>query len=148
MENNKNHRITLPKGRNGFSSLDVVVRDEPIYQIRSLYELTNAIISTDERYNDCLFLHSTVPAQSSDDFLQLIYGNKDSITQQPKLIGHCISADARMGKVFADFLSHRIPGLRSTRRKAKLFMGASLPFLGFNRNALYLKLGDQGKILR
>ena len=60
MENNKNHQITLPKGRIGFSSLDVVDRDEPKYQIRSPYELTNAIISTDERYNDCFLLHSTV----------------------------------------------------------------------------------------
>ena len=31
MENNKNHQITLPKGRIGFSSLDVVDRDEPKY---------------------------------------------------------------------------------------------------------------------
>ena len=29
MANNKNHQITLPKGRIGFSSLDVVDRDEP-----------------------------------------------------------------------------------------------------------------------
>ena len=108
MENNKNHQITLPKGRIGFSSLDVVDRDEPKYQIRSPYELTNAIISTDERYNDCFLLHSTVPAQNSDDFLQIIYGTEDSILQQPNSIGHCISADARMGKGFADFLSHRI----------------------------------------
>ena len=114
MENNKNHQITLPKGRNGFSSLDVVDRDEPNYQIRSLYELTKAIISTNERYNDCFLLHSTVPAQSSDDFLQIIYGTEDSILLQPNSIGHCISEDARMSKGFADFLSHRIPGLRPT----------------------------------
>ena len=88
MENNKNHQITLPKGRIGFSSLDVVDRDEPKYQIRSPYELTNAIISTDERYNDCFLLHSTVPAQNSDDFLQIIYGTEDSILQQPNSIGH------------------------------------------------------------
>ena len=128
MENNKNHQITLPKGRIGFSSLDVVDRDEPKYQIRSPYELTNAIISTDARYNDCFLLHSTVPAQNSDDFLQIIYGTEDSILQQPNSIGHCISADARMSKGFADFLSHRIPGLRSTCRKAKLFMGQVFPF--------------------
>ena len=45
MENNKNHQITLPKGRIGFSSLDVVDQDEPKYQIRSPYELPNAILS-------------------------------------------------------------------------------------------------------
>ena len=37
MENNKNHQITLPKGRIRFSSPDVVDRDEPKYQIRSPY---------------------------------------------------------------------------------------------------------------
>ena len=79
MENNKNHQITLPKGRIGFSSLDVVDRDKPRYQIRSPYKLTNAIISTDERYNDCFLLHSTVPPQSSDGFSQIIYGTEDSI---------------------------------------------------------------------
>ena len=35
MKNNKNHQITLPRGRIGFSSLDVVDQDEPKYQIRS-----------------------------------------------------------------------------------------------------------------
>ena len=128
MENNKNHQITLPKGRIGFSSLDVVDQDEPKYQIRSPYELANTINSTDERYNDCFLLHSTVPAQSSCELPKIIYGTEVSILQQPNSIGHCISADARMSKDFADFLSHRIPGLRSIRRKARLFMGQVYPF--------------------
>ena len=128
MENNKNHQITLPNGRIGFSSLDVVDRDEAKYQIRSPYELTNAIISTDERYNDCFLLHSTVLAQGSDEFLKIIYGTEDSVLRQPNSIGHCISADARMSKGFADFLSHRIPGLRSACRNARLFMGQVYPF--------------------
>ena len=79
MENNKNHQMTLPKGRIEFPSLDVVDRDEPKKQIRSPFELTNAIISTDEQYNDCSLLHSTVPAQTSDDYLQIIYGTESSI---------------------------------------------------------------------
>ena len=79
MESNKNHQIKLPKGRIGFSSFDVVDQDEPKYQIRSPYELANTIFSTDKRYNDCFFLHSTVPAQSSDEFLKNIYGTKDAI---------------------------------------------------------------------
>ena len=104
MENDENHQITLPKGRIGFSSLEVVNQDEPKYQIRSPYELTNAIISTDERFNDCFLLHPTVPAQSGDEFLQIIYGTESSILQQPNSIGHCISAVARMSESFADFL--------------------------------------------
>ena len=128
MENNKNHQITIPKGRIGFPSLDVVDQDEPKNQKRSPYELTNAIISTDDRYNDCFLSHSIVPAESSDDFLQIIYGTESSIIQQPNSIGHCMSADARMSKSFADFLSHRLLGLRSKCRKAKLFMGQVFPF--------------------
>ena len=88
MENNKNHQITIPKGRNGFSSLEVVDRDDPKYQTRRPYELTNAIISTDERYSDCLLLHSTVLAQSSDGFLQITYWTEDSILLQPNSIGN------------------------------------------------------------
>ena len=57
MENDKNHQITLPKGRIGFSLLDVSDNDEPKYQVRDPYELTNAILSTYEQYNDCFLLH-------------------------------------------------------------------------------------------
>ena len=128
MENIKSHQITRLKGRIGFSSLVVVDRDEPKYQIRHPYKLTNAIISTDERYNDCFLLHSMVPAQGSDEFLQIIYGTEDSTLRQSNSIGHCISADARMSKGFADFLSHRISGLSSKCRKAKPFMGQVYPF--------------------
>ena len=49
MKNNKNHQISLPNGRIRFSAPDVVDRDEPKYEIRSPYELTSAVISTDER---------------------------------------------------------------------------------------------------
>ena len=68
MENNENHQITLPKGRNGFSSLDVSDKDERKYQVRDPYELINAILSTNEQYNDCSLLHSTIPSQSPDEF--------------------------------------------------------------------------------
>ena len=128
MEDIKNHQITLPKGRIGFSSFGVVNRDEPSYQIRSPYELTNVIILTDERHYDYFPLHSTDPAQSNDGFLQIIYGTEASILQQPNSLGHCISADVRMSRGFADFLSHRLLGLRSTCRKACLFMGQVYPF--------------------
>ena len=128
MENNKNHQIPLQEGRIGFSSFDVVDRDELKYHLRSPHELTNAIFSIDKRYNDRFFLHASVPAQSSDKFLQIICGKEDSILQRPNSIGHCIFADARMTKGFADFLSHRIPGLRSACLKAKLLMGQVLAF--------------------
>ena len=128
MENNKNHQITLPKERIGFSSLDVLDQEEPKYQVRSPYELTNAIFATDERYNDYFLLHSTKRAQSSDEFLQIVYGTETSIIQQPNSIGHCISADAKMSRGFADFLSHHIPSLRPACKKARLSKGQVFPF--------------------
>ena len=137
MENNKNYQITLTKGRTGFSALDVVDRDERKYQVRSPCELTNAIISFDERYIECFLLHQTFSAQSDDEFLQIIYGTEISILKQPNSIGYFISADSRTSKGFDDFLCHRYPGLRSTCRKAT-FHGTSLPFLGLNRKTLYL----------
>ena len=82
-ENYKYHWITLPKGRIGFFSLDVLDRDEPKYHIRSPYDPTNAIIYTDDRYSVCFFFHSTVPAQTTDEFLQILYVTEDSILQQP-----------------------------------------------------------------
>ena len=45
MENNKNHQITLPKGRIVFSSLDVADQDEPKYQIRCPHELSSILMS-------------------------------------------------------------------------------------------------------
>ena len=87
MDNNENHQITLPKGQIGFSSLDVVDRDEPKYQIRSAYDFTNAFIATDEWYNGCFLLHSTVPAQNSNDFY------RPSITLKIRFSNNLIQSD-------------------------------------------------------
>ena len=77
MENNKNYKITLLKGRIVFSSLEISDKDEPRYQTRDPYELTNAILLTNEQYNDCFPLHSTIPSQLPDEFLQIVYGNEN-----------------------------------------------------------------------
>ena len=127
-ENNKNHQITLPKGRIGLSSLDVSDEDEPKYQIRDPYELTNAILSINEQYNDCFLIHSTIPSQLPKEFLQIVYGNENSILEQPNSIGLCISGDAQMSKGLAQFLSERVPRLRRTCRRAHLLKDQVFPF--------------------
>ena len=85
IENSKKHHITLGKGWIGFFLLDMIDQDEPEYQTWSPYELTNTIFSTDERYNDCFHLHSTVPSQRSNDFSEIIiiYVTVVSIFQNP-----------------------------------------------------------------
>ena len=146
-ENNENHQITLPSGRIGFSSLDVLDREEPKNQIRSPYELTKAIIATDERSTDCFFLHFTIPAQSGAEFLHIVYGNENSFIQEPNSIGHCISADAKMSEGFADFRSHKIPGLRLTC-KNKTLHWTGFSFLGSYWKTLYLQSRDERTIFR
>ena len=128
MENNKNHQITLPKGRIGFSSLDVSDTDKPKYQVRDPYEQTSAFLSTNEQYNDCFLLHSPIPSQSHDEFLQIVYGNENSILDQPNSIVHCISADAQMSKGFAQVLSEIVPRLRRTCRRANFLKDQVFPF--------------------
>ena len=128
MENNKNHQITLPRGRIGFSSIDVSDKDEPNYQVRDPYELRNAILPIIEQYNDCFLLHSTISSQLPDEFLQIVYGNRNSILEQPNSIGHCISADAQMSKGFAQFLSERVPRPRRICRRANLLKDQIFPF--------------------
>ena len=137
MENKKNHQITLTKGRTGFSCLEVVDLDETKYQTRSPYELTNAIIPTDERHNDCFLLQSTVQAQSSEEFLQIFYGTEDPILQQPNSIRHCISADAQMSKRFCRLLVSQNIWYKINMPQTKTFHLTSLPFLGFNRKTFY-----------
>ena len=84
MESFENHQITLPKWKQiGFSAFDVVDREEPNYQVRSPYELTNVIFSTDERYSDYFLLHSTVPAHSSEEILQIFYETEDQFYNNP-----------------------------------------------------------------
>ena len=128
LENNKNHQITLLKGRIGFSSFDVSDNDEPKYQIRDPYELTNAVLSTNEQYNDCFPLHSTIPSQSHDEFMQKAYGNENLILEQTNSIWHCISADAQMSKGFTQFLSERVPRQRRPCRQASLLRDQVFPF--------------------
>ena len=128
IENNKNHQITLPKGGIGFSSLDVADKEEPKYQIKNPYELTNAIMTTDDKYNDSFHVNSTIPAQSPDDCLQIIHGTEDSILQQPHSNGHCISADAKISKVLAKLLSQQTLGIRDACRRTKLLSRQTFPF--------------------
>ena len=128
MENNKIHQITLPKGRIGFSSLDASDKDEPKYQVRDPYELTNANLSANEQYKDCFLLHSTIPSQLPDEFLQIVYSNENSILEQPNSFGHCISADVQMSKGFAQFLSEKVPRLRRTCRRANFLKDQVFPF--------------------
>ena len=90
--------------------------------------MTNAIFSINEQYNDCFLLHSKIPSQLPDEFIQIVYGNENSILEQPNSIGHCFSADAQMSEGFGQFLSERVRRLRRTCRRANLLKDQAFPF--------------------
>ena len=147
MENKKNYQITLPKGPIGVSSLEVSDKDEPKYQIRDPNEVTNAMRSTNKQYKDCFLLHSTIPYQLPDEFLQIVYGNEKSILEQPNSIGHCISADAEMSKGFSQFFSKRVPRLRRSCRRANLLKDQVVPFWDFSSRRYTYNLVAKEKYL-
>ena len=54
------------------------------------------------------------------EFLQKVYGNENSILEQPNSIGHRISTDAQMSKGFAQLLSERVLRLWRTCRRSNV----------------------------
>ena len=99
---------------NWIFSLDVTNKEEPNYQIRKPYELTKPLTTTDDKYKDCFLLHPLIVAQSSDDSVQIIHGNENSMMEQPNSTGHRISANNKWGRGFAELLSKRILAFEMT----------------------------------
>ena len=60
--------------------------------------------------------------------MQIVFGNENSILEQPNSIGHCLSADTHLSKGFAQFSSKRVPRLRRTCRQANLLKDQIFPF--------------------
>ena len=109
MENYRNHQITLNKGVIGYSSLDISDSDRPKYQIRDCVQMDNSILTEKDQYNECFRLHSTVPREpDSQDKIQILNRNDEIIFQANNAIAHCISADAKMSKGFAETISRRV----------------------------------------
>ena len=114
MENNRNHQITLNnKGVIGYSSLDISDRDKPKYQIRDCVRMVNSILTLNDQYNECFLLHSTVPCEPDlQDKIQILNGNDETIFPANTAIAHCISADAKMSKGFAETICRKVNGLQ------------------------------------
>ena len=129
MENNRNHQITLNKGVIGYSSLDISDYDRPKYQIRDCAQMVNSILTENDQYNEGFLLHSTAPCEpNTQEKIQILNGNDESIFQTNTAIAHCISADAKMSKGFAKTIWRRVNGLHEHCRRAKAIVGSALPY--------------------
>ena len=120
MENNRNHQITLNKGIIGYSSLDILDYDRPNYQIRDCVQMVNSIFRDTDKNNEFFLLRSTVPCKrDTQDKIQILHGNGETIIQANNAIAHCISSDAKMSKIFAATVCRKVNGLQEYCHKAK-----------------------------
>ena len=146
MENNKNHQITLDKGILGYSSLDILDFERPKYQIKDCVKMVDCILSENDQYNECFLLHSTLPHEPDfRDGIRIIIGNDDTIFENQTAIAHCISADAKMTKGFAETISNHISGLQEYCYKSKAFVGSVIPFWDNDANRFIYNLVTKNK---
>ena len=146
MENNKNHQITLDKGILGYSSLDILDFERPKYQRKDCVKMVDCILSENDQYNECFLLHSTLPHEPDfRDGIRIINGNDDTIFENQTAVAHCISADAKMSKGFAETISNHISGLQEYCYKSKAFVGSVIPFWDNDANRFIYNLVTKNK---
>ena len=146
MENKRNHQITINKGVLGYSSLDIIEQEAPKYQIRDHVKMVNSILAENYQYNKCFLLHSTVPHEpDAKNNILIQNGNSETIFETKFAIAHCISADAKMSKGFAETICTRISGLQEFCRKSKPFVGSVIPFWDDESNRFIYNLVTKNK---
>ena len=90
--------------------------------------MVNSILTENDQYNEIFLLHSTVPCESDlQDKIQILNGNDETTSQANTAIAHCISADAKMSKGFAEIICHKVNGLQEYCRKTKPSVGPIIP---------------------
>ena len=91
--------------------------------------MVNSLLTENDQYNECFLLHSTVPCEPDQRVKVLILnGNDETIFQANTAIAHCISADAKMSKGFAETICHRVNGPQEYCRKTKPTVGSIIPY--------------------
>ena len=74
--------------------------------------MVNSIPTEKDQYNEFL-LHSTIPCEpDTQDKIQILNGNNETIFQANTAIAHCISADAKLSKRFAETFCRTVNGLQ------------------------------------
>ena len=149
IENSRNHHITLNKGVIGYSSLDISDYDITKYQIKDYVQLVNYILTETDQTNECFLFHSTVPYEADmQDKIQILNGNDETFFLANTTIAHCISADAKMSKRFAEKANHRVNGLREHCQNAKHIAGSALPYWDPESNSFIYNLVTKSKFFK
>ena len=114
--------------------------------MRDCVQMVNSILTEKDPYNECFLLHSTVPCKPHKrDRIQILNGNDETIFQANTAIAHCISADAKMSKGFAETICRKMNGLQEICRRAKATVGSALPYWDPESNNLISNLVTKSK---
>ena len=133
------------KGVIGYSSLDISDFDIPKYQIKDCVQMVNSILSENDQYNEC-FLQSTVPCEPDMlEKIQILNGNDETTFQGNTVIAHCISADSKMSKRFAETSCRKVNGIQEYCQKAKAIVGSAVPYWDPESNNFFYNLVTKSK---
>ena len=130
----------------GYSSLDISDYDKPKHQIKDFVQMVNSILSENDQYYESFLLPSTVPCEPDlHDKIQIRNGNDEKKFQGNTGIAHCISADAKMSKRFAETFCRRVDGLREYCQRAKTTRGSALRYWDRESNNFIYNLVTKSK---
>ena len=108
--------------------------------------MVDCMLSENDQYIECFLLNSTLPHEPDfRDGIRIIDGNDDTIFENQTAIAHCISADAKMSKGFAETISNHINGLQEYCYKSKAFVGSVIPFWDNDTNRFVYNLVTKNK---
>ena len=110
--------------------------------------MVDCILSENDQYIECFLPHSTLPHEADfKDGIRFIYGNDDTVFEIESAFYHCISADAKMSKGFAEIIINHIIGLQEYCYKSKAFDGSVIPFWDNDSNRFIYNLVTNNKFI-
>ena len=109
--------------------------------------MVNSILTENDQYGECFLLHFTVPCEPDmKDQIEKRNGKEETIFQANIPIAHCLSADAKTNKGFAEAVCRRKIRLQEYCRKAKAPVVSTLPYWDPESNNFIYNLVTKSKI--
>ena len=108
--------------------------------------MVNTILTENDQNNECFLLQATVPCETDlRDKIQILNGNDETIFQANTAIAHCLSADAKMSKGFAETIRSKVNGLPEYCRKTTPTVGSIILYWDPESNNFIYNLVTKSK---
>ena len=104
----KNLNFHAASKKIGYAGIDVMHQDDLKNSTQNLHDMTSAVNSNHDRYEDFLIYHSKIRAQSSDEILGTNSGNENWPIYQSDSSGLCVSAKSPMSTSLVIFFRRNL----------------------------------------